>query len=222
MSLLPNRFQEDPLPSLGKLVAKAISPVRDPIKEFETGDFFIVSSLPAHPKLTAAFIDELSCQQLKNKGAAQETDRPGGEVAPPARRSPVAAPPQPKARTIQDVLEDPTDAEIDVVMKLRGGCGCGHPPHRPPCSNCETPWDEEEAAAALEETSELAPKEEVVGGWVEWSGGNRPVSPETKVEVMFRQRQPNWPTVGRAGDWFGCWECSTYSSSNIVAYRVLP
>lgn len=58
-----------------------------------------------------------------------------------------------KARTVEDVMSDPTDAERDYIMKLRGGCGCGHPNARPPCRNCETPYDEAEAQEALEETA---------------------------------------------------------------------
>lgn len=147
MSLLPNRFQEDPLPSLGKLVARAIAPVRDPIKEFETGDHGVAIKFIGYD-LGSALGSQAALIWYDGKAIHQEVITP---------------------------------ADLYV-----------------------------------------APKEEMAGGWIEWSGGNRPVSPETKVEVMFRQRQPNWPTVGRAGDWFGCWECSTYSISNIVAYRVLP
>jgi hypothetical protein len=56
-------------------------------------------------------------------------------------------------RTVDDVMSDPTDDEIEYVLKLRGGCGCMHPPHRAPCRNCEEPWTEEEAQEALDDGS---------------------------------------------------------------------
>lgn len=59
-----------------------------------------------------------------------------------------------KARTVEDVLSDPTEDEMQYIIKMRGGCRCSWPNAAPPCSICTTEYSEEEAAEALAECSE--------------------------------------------------------------------
>lgn len=67
-----------------------------------------------------------------------------------ARQYPDDKPPK-AARTVEDVLSDPTDDEMQYIIKLRGGCRCSWPNAAPPCSICSTEYSEEEAAEALAE-----------------------------------------------------------------------
>lgn len=116
--MLPNRFdagKTDPLVPLGKLIAKAIAPVRDEVVEFETVNHFILNGLPGHPKLQAAWIGELNCRQIK--GAAQEKDQPSG-AAPEQSSAEVArvAPPYADlAQLVNTLICGPGDGLIGYL-----------------------------------------------------------------------------------------------------------
>ena len=99
-----------------------------------------------------------------------------------ARQYPDDKPPK-AARTVEDVLSDPTEDEMQYVSKLRGGCRCSWPNAAPPCSICTTEYSEEEAAEALAECSqEPAPSPDAEdGGWVTWKGGECPLDKNTPV-----------------------------------------
>ena len=59
-----------------------------------------------------------------------------------------------KVRTVEDVCDEPTDAERDYIMNLRGGCRCSWPTSSPPCNVCTDEYTEDEATEALEETAQ--------------------------------------------------------------------
>lgn len=57
-----------------------------------------------------------------------------------------------------------------------------------------------------------------MGEWIEWAGGERPVPPETKVEVRFRcGKEDDFYT---AGVWEWDWDRGN-TQYDIVAYRVI-
>lgn len=57
-----------------------------------------------------------------------------------------------------------------------------------------------------------------MGDWIEWSGGERPVPPDTMIEVRFRNGGLN--PVSSAGEWTWAWmDCG--DPYDIAAYRVV-
>jgi hypothetical protein len=92
------------------------------------------------------------------------------------------------------IYDDCSDAVHDFIMKLRGGCGCCHPPHRAPCLNCETPWDDVEVEQYMEDLLGMerpAVKKSLPiadpGGWIPHVGGPCPVDGEVLVDVKTKQ-----------------------------------
>lgn len=64
--------------------------------------------------------------------------------------------------------------------------------------------------------TEVEEGEEADGdGWIEWSGGKCPVSPEVKTEVKFRSGRVR---IRPAIEW--CWSHASLRS-DIIAYRVV-
>lgn len=57
-------------------------------------------------------------------------------------------------------------------------------------------------------------------GWIEWHGGDCPVPPETRVEVRFRDYDAAPIKQARADHWDRCWDHSTPTKFDIVAYRI--
>lgn len=53
--------------------------------------------------------------------------------------------------------------------------------------------------------------------WIEWKGGERPVPPDTRVEVRYRTGATD---RGLAGSWAACW-LNDGAPDDIVAYRVV-
>lgn len=145
------------------------------------------------PDGTSGFITEADCRQIK--GAK-------------------------KARTFEDVMSDPTEAEIDYVMNLRGSCRCFI---SPPCSRCSNPFTEAEAQEALEETAaELIPSvpAQDAEGWIAWGGGKCPIKEGEYVEARFADGQED--TGKGPGEWWPrCWEHTEDPGDFIVAYRVV-
>lgn len=54
--------------------------------------------------------------------------------------------------------------------------------------------------------------------WVEWKGGERPVPPDTRVEVRFRNGASNF--LSPAKDWTWKWQTPKHAY-DIVGYRVV-
>ena len=54
--------------------------------------------------------------------------------------------------------------------------------------------------------------------WIDWIGGERPLHPDTHIEVRYRA---GGTATGCAGDWGACWSNDS-DPGDIIAYRVLP
>ena len=233
-----------------EVLAKEIAAKKaSPFDSTALNDWFRTNKSVKLPNGTSTFITEADCRQIK--GAAQASN--SAEKAGTTRPSPVAAPPSilrdlagveaaptfairqhtpskpteqaTPARTIEDVLSDPTDIEINAVLKLRGGCGCGHPNACPPCGNCETPWTHDEVAEVLEliASSEPSPPTPVEVEWIPHKPGDPCPIPGVRSFVARFDRKFNGTTdeVRRHSLALDYWSAQGFGRK-VVAYKLLP
>lgn len=59
-------------------------------------------------------------------------------------------------------------------------------------------------------------------GWIEWSGGKRPIAGDVRIEVRYGDgKQDDCRTFGPAGSWGPGWGTTCQFKNRITAYRVV-
>lgn len=209
--MLPSKFAMESLPSLGQLVAKAISPVRDPIKEFETGDHSLwPDSVPElSPKQYAEFQAWQSEQAKLVRELVGVTNVTGAALIGIAQPKAASAPFSVGDKVIfvgqDDDVADYGVMSVDSVGKLCRGYGCvrdTHPGEMP----IEFYRHELVAAPQKEEAKPSA------GEWIDVEGISKcPVESGVRIQIRFK-----------GGDVVHTDRPEVWVWQNIVAYRIVP
>lgn len=181
-------------------------------EEFEKG---------SHPTRYSATlygtVSEADCRQIK--GAAKETDRPGGEAAPLARRSPEAAPPSvQKFKPGDRVKTSEEEGTVFVLERLRTD------PDRLFPGQWDAHNDKGRNAVLDPELMELIPSPaSETEGWVAHDGGECPC-PHARVHVKKRNGRVSSGKPHPAHLYGSVWRTDPAMPlypEDIVAYKVI-